>query len=175
MTVVNEPQVVSGNTLGFYLTKNRNYLGIILPEYALFLTGEHKCSGGLYNQLNKYKDSYRIKYSNQNLDKFFVGSIDFILNEDETIKTIHFKSVTEKNRWGWNFSCQPNDFETSIEIRREDMLWLWKDGFVLVQFKECGCDEDIDILHQFVVLYKPPYGLGSTNAPHYPYLGRDWK
>lgn len=171
MRYYNEPVVVEGYTLGYYLTKNRSFLGITLPEYALFVTGYHKCDGGLYNYLEKYKNSYRIKYSNHTMDKFFVGKMDFTLFDDGTIKTIHFKSQTEKNKWGWNFNCQPNDYETTITIRREDQLWLWKEGFVLVQFKECGCDDDIDILHQFVVLNRAPYGLGPTNHPYYPYLG----
>ena len=176
-------QFLGGWTLGYFLSKNKQYLNIAYPEYMLRVIGKSVCESGIPDELEAYKSAYKIKYSNSTMDRFYIGNVTYTLVESEesmcgknakVITQIIFHAETHKNRWGWNFSTGPNDLDVTIDIGKRDKAWLWKYGFVIVQFPlTCSmCHPGPITMHQFFIVNDAPYGLGPTDQP-YDWLGKD--
>jgi len=182
------PRAIGSMSLGYFLTKNKLYLGIAFPEYALQLQGyPYRCAPGIPDVLENYKKSSpMVKYSNNHMKRFYIGNLDYTAedsgskcNKQDIIKKITFTATTYKNRWGWNFDTMPNDLTVEINPDGNDLVWLWRYGFAIAEVPKCyffgeddPCHRNPEItLHQFMIIETPPYGIVNTVAPHH-YIGK---
>jgi len=179
------PRVFKSFSLGYYISKNSLYLGITFPEYALHTIGQAACSPGIPNVLENYRKTERVKYSNSRLRRFYTGTLDYDVeqnegqcNSKEYITRLVFHSETHANRYGWSqFNAGQNDFHAELYPDANDQVWLWKHGFALAITGPCpqtvmpSCRPNPIIIHQFFILPEPPYGIKTTEQPS-QYLGR---
>jgi len=170
---MDDASTVSGDVLGYMLTKNKQYIGITFQEYMLRVLGARRCPNGVLDLLGAYK-KVDMKYSSSELNRFYVGRIEVVNNEDDLIQTIAFDAVTGMNKSGWNFGSGENDYHVVITLNREDEVWTWRHGFAVVQYSECpnDCEDDVITIHQFIIMPKPPYGIEPTEEPRY-YINKD--
>lgn len=154
-TNMDSPDFATGMSLGYYLTKNKNFIHLTFPEYMLNQAVACCCHKLNIDTMAVYTSYERMKYSNDLLDRWYFGKVGYIENplDPGFVDKITFVAHKTKNDWG--FDTGNAELNLEIEVGREDIMFTWKYGFALVQFKECDYEE-INTIHQFSCIPELP-------------------